>query len=294
MVASTDLCSLSWDSLSGWGTAARAQFWVAIEQPGSWGKKAFSDSLLPDELAAFERTCKEAGGKALLIRKVGVHYSESDSRRIYISGGSLEAPWLVSGVVADPMMLLDLPFSRLCDSTPPVLPGFAEAAAIALICTNGKRDVCCAVRGRPLAESAAQIAPDRVWEASHTGGHRFAPTAVVLPTGQMLAHVSLDDVISSIRAADEGMLAVVGPGDRGRSQLEQSAQTAESWVRSHAREYDLDTLATVVVDDIATVVHTDGRSWRLRVAKTSIGQELQDSCGRDPHDAAVWTAELLS
>ena len=253
MVASTDLCSLSWDSLPGWGTAARAQFWIAIEQPGSWGKKAFSESSLPAELAGFERICKDAGGKALLIRQVGAHRSGSDLRRIYISGGPLEAPWLLSGVVSDPMMLLELPFSQLCDSSPPELSGFSRSEAVVLICTNGKRDVCCAVRGRPLAESAAQLAPDRVWEASHTGGHRFAPTAVVLPTGQMLAHASLADVISSIQAADEGTLSVVGPGDRGRSQLDQPAQTAESWVRANAQEYDLDTLSTVVADDIATI-----------------------------------------
>lgn len=72
-----------------------------------------------------------------------------------------------------------------------------------LVCTHGRRDRCCGSLGTSLAsELAAELAPQigsgreetgvapgaelavtRLWRTSHTGGHRFAPTAIVLPEG---------------------------------------------------------------------------------------------------------------
>ena len=55
-----------------------------------------------------------------------------------------------------------------------------------LVCTHGRRDVCCGSQGTDLAlQLAAQGPPPGVafWRTSHTGGHRFAPTFIVLPQG---------------------------------------------------------------------------------------------------------------
>ena len=55
-----------------------------------------------------------------------------------------------------------------------------------LVCTHGRRDVCCGSQGTDLAlRLTAEGAPRgvHVWRTSHTGGHRFAPTFVVLPQG---------------------------------------------------------------------------------------------------------------
>lgn len=67
-----------------------------------------------------------------------------------------------------------------------------------LICSHGRRDQCCGTLGTRLAgevgdpADAGTGAADRgsgwgdrvrVWRTSHTGGHRFAPTALVLPEG---------------------------------------------------------------------------------------------------------------
>lgn len=57
-----------------------------------------------------------------------------------------------------------------------------------LVCTHGRRDRCCGSLGTALAlellVDPLQLGDDvRVWRTSHTGGHRFAPTALVLPQG---------------------------------------------------------------------------------------------------------------
>jgi hypothetical protein len=56
-----------------------------------------------------------------------------------------------------------------------------------LVCTHGARDRCCGSLGTKLAlsmaDELAQDAAIEVRRTSHTGGHRFAPTAILLPEG---------------------------------------------------------------------------------------------------------------
>jgi hypothetical protein len=56
-----------------------------------------------------------------------------------------------------------------------------------LVCGHGRRDRCCGSLGVSLEEGLAAPgalpADVRAWRTSHTGGHRFAPTAIVLPEG---------------------------------------------------------------------------------------------------------------
>jgi hypothetical protein len=60
-----------------------------------------------------------------------------------------------------------------------------------LVCTHGRRDGCCGARGiellNELVRQPAFGMPVRFWRTSHTGGHRFAPTAIVLPAGTLWA-----------------------------------------------------------------------------------------------------------
>lgn len=59
-----------------------------------------------------------------------------------------------------------------------------------LICTHGSHDQCCAKYGnvfyREALATISNLALDRVriWQASHIGGHRFAPTAIDFPDGR--------------------------------------------------------------------------------------------------------------
>lgn len=61
-----------------------------------------------------------------------------------------------------------------------------------LVCTHGRRDVCCGSQGTELAGELSvpgRLAPGvRLWRTSHTGGHRFAPTFLLLPQGTMWAY----------------------------------------------------------------------------------------------------------
>lgn len=85
---------------------------------------------------------------------------------------------------------------RLIDRAPSAAQDRASSAADVLVCTHGRRDVCCGSRGTDLALHLVAEGPPvgvDVWRTSHTGGHRFAPTFVVLPqaTGWAFADPSL-------------------------------------------------------------------------------------------------------
>lgn len=62
----------------------------------------------------------------------------------------------------------------------------------ALVCTQGSHDVCCGTDGMRLVDDARAAFPGlEIIRVSHTGGHRFAPTAFTFPDGRMWGHLDL-------------------------------------------------------------------------------------------------------
>ena len=77
----------------------------------------------------------------------------------------------------------------------------ADAAQAVLICAQGSHDVCCGTEGTRLAHQltaawavSGTAESPTVFRVSHTGGHRFSPTAMTLPDGRMWAFVTADDI----------------------------------------------------------------------------------------------------
>jgi hypothetical protein len=65
-----------------------------------------------------------------------------------------------------------------------------------LVCTHGGRDACCGSFGTRLTMALPALgAAVRVWRTSHTGGHRFAPTALLLPEGTMWAYLDVERLV---------------------------------------------------------------------------------------------------
>jgi hypothetical protein len=297
--------------LSAYGTAARATFFLAVEQPGPWGRDAATESHLPPGVGrALAEGCSSRGGRLSLIRRPGRHPDDphEPGHAAYLAWAGVD-PWLLVGRVLDPAHLLDLDLDALArgdrDGVRAGLPGLEPSDPVLLVCTNGRRDVCCAVRGRPVALDAAAVSPGRVWEASHTGGHRFAPTGVLLPHGATLAR--LDTALSTevLESADRGELPqrALGPvHDRGRSPLDGAEQAAESHVRLLIGETSLTALSTARIPGdgstsepvqlTVTVTHQDGREWRVECERRSGPTQLPESCGKAPVAVSTWATRL--
>lgn len=303
-----DACSVLSEQagISAFGSASEARFWLAVEQSGPWGRDALSQSHLDATLGpALSTACQDAGGRLLLIRRPGQHADAHHtlSRRVLVAGGLSGPAWLLAGDVTDAAQLLGLPFDTLASGDPApalaALPALARSREPALlVCTNARRDVCCAVRGRPVALEAAAARTGQVWECSHTGGHRFAPTAVVLPHGQTWARLTCELAVDALDAAEHGRVpaSLLGPvHDRGRSVLSPPAQAAESFVRHQIGEVDLTALSVAArpagtgTDHWScTVAHRDGRSWDVFATRASGHGERPDSCGKAPVPTLQW------
>ncbi|MBO9520487.1 MAG: sucrase ferredoxin [Nocardioidaceae bacterium] len=264
------------------GSAPDAVAWVCLEQNGPWGKKAFTDSHLDAGLGrSIEELAGAHGVRPSLVRRPGRHadVTGSDARTVLVGYTHPSGTWLLAGTVPDPSALLSLDWAAVASGARDLalasLPGLAPSAPVLLVCTNGTRDTCCARLGRPIAHAAAASHPERVWEVTHTSGHRFAPTTVLLPYGVL--HGRVLDAAGILDAADRGEL--LEHGYRGRSTWPSLGQVAEAEVRLVAGITGLDDL-TVTPDAAGWCVrHRDGRRWTVSVTSYEEGVR-PPSCGK--------------
>jgi hypothetical protein len=163
-----------------------------------------------------------------------------------------------------------------------------------LVCTHGSRDRCCGALGTSLFQDVVRRPGRRIRRTSHTGGHRFAPTAVVLPEGTVWAW--LDDALLDVVLARSGDVATVLPHYRGSTALPSpTLQVAEAAVFARVGWPWLDASRSVAVVDTADAgaevrVESDLGNWRAVVRQ--VGTRPQPACGVPPGEGgkldAVW------
>lgn len=290
------------------GTAAEASCWVVLEQNGPWGARAATQSRLDPQFGArMDAAVAAVGGRFALMREPGAHPDRrDDARRLLVAGGPTDAPWLLQGTVDTPERLLDLPLAHLSDPSPAevlvALPELRRADhGVLLVCTNGKRDRCCAVRGRTVAEEAYRSWPGRVFETTHLGGHRFAPTAVLLPSGHSYGRLDPSTAVAALAAADAGSVptGLTGPAHyRGRSGLQRPQQVAEHAYRAASSDWSLPGPAVApampVGDDHWTVrVGSGSHEVTVDVTRTLTDRLRPESCGKPPVPVPEWRARIL-
>ena len=150
------------------GTAPPQRDWLLVEHPAPWPVNAPFGADLPDDLL---RRLGHPGLRTVLVRRHGRAGApdrlDGPRRWFCLREGHLRA-----GHWTDPDDLLA--------SLDPG-GGTAYDAPLALVCTHGVHDVCCALKGRPVAAALSARWPEATWECSHLGGDRFAPNVLLLP-----------------------------------------------------------------------------------------------------------------
>lgn len=296
------------------GTAPVVSCYIVIEQPGAWGREALLDSHFPQEL-----------GKELLSKTMGTHVKFLLARhadRLERDGHADHHVWIAHtspglrgmrhGIVSDLNTIADWDFAAIAaGSLPPF--GQSRTAPVTFVCTHGARDACCALLGRSVYEELlASVATEErssVWEVSHIGGHRFAPTMLSLPSGSVHGRLDAADAIEMHAEATAGRVLL--RGFRGRSAYPAPLQVAGIAVRNafDVREQDaLDVLRVVgdkavpaptsvvfIDDQMETEVrHSDGRTWRVTVQRTQLPGLRAESCTKLPESIFVWNVRDLA
>jgi hypothetical protein len=194
-------------------------------------------------------------------------------------------PWgRKHGLVADgAKVLLVQPCPRDCPSDM-----FAGQQRRYLVCTNGARDPCCAIRGPAVAQALARVLPGQVYECSHLGGHRFAANVLVLPDALCFGRLDGRTAVALAAELEAGRL----PLDhlRGRTALAPEQQAAEILVRRELGLTQLDDLRHV---EDTTFELADGRRATARLHAHEL-EPQRVSCRDDKVEAATrWELEEL-
>ncbi|MBW2458073.1 MAG: hypothetical protein JRI68_26450 [Deltaproteobacteria bacterium] len=106
-----------------------------------------------------------------------------------------------------------------------------HAHPLYLVCTHGQRDACCGHHGTAFFEAlAAQDPAADVWQSSHQGGHRFAPTVLYLPAGIQYGRLEPGEAATLVEAHNRGEIFAMCRY-RGQTRYERPAQSAEAWLR---------------------------------------------------------------
>jgi hypothetical protein len=200
--------------------------WLLIEHPGPWPAFGLPPDV-PVPVARFAHRALDHGVRTQLVRRPGRTGRQVESPIVMIAGGPASHRWLEQRTLTDPRALAELDPAGFAGSRP---PGFGAPTRVAmLVCTHGRREVCCAKYGRPVALALAERFGSSVWETTHVGGDRFAASLVLLPSGRYFGRL---DPADAVRVATSALSGRIDLGRfRGTAGLPEAAQAAECLLR---------------------------------------------------------------
>ena len=248
--------------------------WLLVEDRSAWGTDAVKDVLGAD----FARDAKANSLRPLLIRRrEGDPEADAVRRAILVDTATRE---MAVRTIEDPS---ELAMDDIADA-PVAEFGGTMSDPIFLVCTNGKRDACCALRGRALVTAMAPDHAERTWECTHLGGHRFAGNLVCLPDGIVYGRIPPAD---GPRLADAYLEGRLDPARlRGRSAWPAPAQVAEQHLRMRLSLEGLNdvSLLSVEADAVRATVSLgtpDGSTHRFELAAERLAPPRPTSCRAD-------------
>ena len=238
-------------------TASRIDHWLLLEYRGVWVRDELTGSLLAPAVKEHLRSQLGALARSRLLFVRRPERRRRDGLAVFYGRTTEREAWFHSLELDGYDDLLELDFgAAMSGSGQPA--GEVLPHPLFVVCTHGKRDPCCARRGRPLYEGLREAADEGwVWQSTHVGGDRFAGNLVCLPEGVYYGRVTR-----------LGALAVFAEHLAGRIDLEHyrgrcchsfPVQAAELEVRLRTELRELD---DVHVDSVTRVA--DGL-WRVRL-----------------------------
>ena len=215
------------------GTAvSNIKVWFALEYNRPWRAKATVDNDLPTAVQGWlnDQLEKVGNGRLQFIRQ------QKDNTPLSFFVGLPENGRLYRFELNNYEELFQLDIAA-------VVAGAAQYEAflwtepLYLVCTNGKRDRCCALWGMAFYRALQPLAGTAVWQTTHTGGHRFAPTLLTLPDGILHGRLALENVADFLTAHQQGKLLL--DNYRGHSHYEPVVQVADYFLRQTTGETSL-------------------------------------------------------
>jgi hypothetical protein len=278
------------------GTATNYDAYLLVEVPLPWPSAIGDHPLLADVAAAIATS----GWRAQVLGLVPDH-ERNDQHRIiayrrppgpFRRFRRSEVVTASAGLGAAATTLLAAPLEPDEPGIGPVglvADGPDDVATDLLVCTHGRRDRCCGSYGMNLftAVGASHVRSGvRTWRVSHTGGHRFAPTAIILPEGHLWAWLDTDlvDAVIHRRGAVDAVLehyrgsSAIGPPPVQVAEREAFRREGWGWLDSHRSGSVVGTDGDHV-EVALDVVRPDGSTGAYAAVVERIGTAPQPVCG---------------
>jgi hypothetical protein len=279
------------------GTAISADAVALVETPLPWPKPVFANGLLEGLMPMMEL---HAGLTRVLAVVPPDERSPHDRIPVLLhwraGAGTRSAYFDADGPNGLRQLFAHLAHQSPADPVPNgaafASVGYAENERAVLICTQGSHDVCCGSEGTRLAAdfeavlrayrdadvnepyTGAPTAGGRVtvYRVSHTGGHRFAPTAMTLPDGRMWASVEAGEIATILdQTADAAALAPRCRGwwgaATGPAQVGERAVFAEVGWPLEAMSREVRLRRSPDVWEVDLVAADAGRAWTVTVTE---------------------------
>lgn len=262
-----------------YGTALEVKNWFLLEYSGVWKRDAFPQSALPEEvkehLGGFLSSFEESR-----IQLIGGPGPSSGDPAFYYAHSSEFSPKLYKFEIEKYEDILSIDLGELVESGE--IEKFSCEERLALVCTHGARDGCCAVAGSGVYKELLKKEGISAWRTTHVGAHRFAANIVMLPEGIYYGRVNgenLEDIVSS-HLRGEIFLDCY----RGRSCFSQTSQVSDYFLRKEIEKlgiYDIRWEFEKDREDYTAVefgVEGETTVYSINTVVMNSGVKLQTSC----------------
>lgn len=268
------------------GTASTIRRWLLVESAGPWGRDGLLDGRLPDGIGRALRNLGRASrARVLLIRRPDRRPATDRGVTCFGVDAGASDPWIGRRILGS---IDDAPALELDDraSFEPV------DGPLAVVCTHGRRDACCAERGRPLAIATAAAFPETTWESTHVGGDRFAANLVAFPHALYFGHVEAVRGPEIVGEYAEGRIVL--DRFRGRAAMPMMAQAADVYLRTRLGVSAVDGVsyegAELDGDEALVRLRAAGQAHAVRVRRRT-GDPMRLTCRSAAEEPPVtWEA----
>lgn len=259
------------------GTAAGpTHTWLGIEIFGAWEPKALMSPGVSAELREVLSQWQAVAGRRVQLLKA----RDGEAPRAWLASDSGVLRWAMGSVGELATALASGPPASAERVTEPVI----------WVCTHGKRDLCCARWGMPVYRTLLEQGGITAMQTTHLGGHRFAATALALPSRVLYGRIGADEACDLAFEISQGRL---WPDRmRGRTSLSPRAQAAEVALRQHLNDPADNLLAVTESEDAVHLSLTTGQ-WSVHTERVPGPPRLASCDASEPKATASWRCQVV-
>lgn len=213
--------------------------WLLVEDNGPWGPKEPNALALldPDLKAAWEQIGKTPQLRRIYLRRPKQLPTMPTAPRRFWLATSSEGGFQVFPL--GPLSIAQFVERWARDGVEGLCAQAEACDDFWLVCTHGRRDRCCALHGMSLFSALEQACVGEVWQCSHLGGHRFAATALHLPSRYFWGRLTEEDA-SALASVGPQRRLVLPEKIRGHSGLSRRAQVLDLALRKRRAQWGRD------------------------------------------------------